>query len=60
MVTVSSPSQTDGKIKYDFDGKSTDTKPTLTEYPDMKNGSSYMEMDTKKLYMWDADNEQWI
>ena len=60
MVTVSSPSQTDGKIKYDLDGLSTDTKPTLTEYPDMKNGSTYMEMDTKKLYMWDAENEQWV
>ena len=33
---------------------STDTKPT-----GMANGSSLTEMDTKKIYMYDEENEEW-
>ena len=46
--------------KYDFEGLSTDTKPDLTDYPDLTNGSTFMEMDTKKLYYWDAAGSTWV
>lgn len=36
-------------------GLSTDTKPTT----DVPNGSSFLEMDTGNVYMWDEENEQW-
>ena len=60
MITYTGVSKTETKDQYDFMGLSTDEKPTLEELPDMRNGSSYMEMDTKKLYFWDAENEQWV
>ena len=34
---------------------STDTKPT----ENIHNGSTLLEMDTGKMYMFDKDNEQW-
>ena len=34
---------------------STDTKPASAS-----NGSILYEMDTKKYYMFDADNEEWL
>ena len=34
---------------------STDTKPT----EGIHNGSTLLEMDTGKMYMFDKDNEQW-
>ena len=37
-----------------------DMIPTLEEFADMGNGSSFLEMDTKKIYFYDADNNQWI
>ena len=39
----------------DLRGLSTDNKPT-TNIP---NGSTFIEMDSGKVYMWDAGNEQW-
>ena len=60
MITISNQSQTDDVNKYDFEGLSTDTKPTLTEYPDMKNGSSFFELDTKTMFFWDASSENWV
>lgn len=40
---------------YDMYGLSTDTKPT-----DVGNASTFYEMDTKKLYMFDAQNNVWL
>jgi len=40
---------------YDIRGLSTDTKPL-----DVPNGSSFYEMDTKKVYMFDAENVVWL
>ena len=60
MITYTGKSKTESDYQYDFEGLSTDTKPTLTEYPNMRNGSSFLEMDTKKIKFWDADNEQWV
>ncbi len=36
-------------------GLSTDTKPT-----EVANGSVFLEMDTSKLYLYDAQNAEWI
>lgn len=40
----------------DIRGLSTDDKPVGQE---VKNGSTFLEMDTSKVFMYDADNEQW-
>lgn len=39
----------------EYYGISTDTKPT-----DVPNASTFYEMDTQKLYMYDATNAKWI
>lgn len=58
MVTyqVSNIEMEDGG-KYYVEGTclSTDTKPT-----DVANGSKMIEMDTGKIYMFDADSASWI
>lgn len=38
-------------------GLSTDTKPTDDYVP---NASSFYEMDTGKVYLYDAENKVWI
>lgn len=44
-------------VQYgDYRGLSTDTKPIK----DVPNGSTYYEMDTKKVFMFDLDNARWI
>ena len=41
--------------RVDIFGLSTDTKPD-----NIGNGSTFKEMDTGALYMYDAENEQWL
>lgn len=42
-------------------GLSTDTKPDFTDSgTSIPNGSKFIEMDTKKVYMYDAENNQWL
>lgn len=41
---------------YDIAGLSTDSKP-VTE--DVGNGSSFIEIDTSKVYFYDEANSQW-
>ena len=43
----------DGNTYY---GLSTDDKPTGTAL----NGRAFVEMDTGKLYFYDAENETWL
>ena len=38
-----------------YAGLSTDSKPT----ENVPNGAAFIEMDTGKLYFYDADNQQW-
>ena len=38
----------------DLRGKSSDTKPT-----DVPNGSTFLEMDTTNVYIFDADDGEW-
>lgn len=40
---------------YDMYGLSTDTKPE-----GVGNASTFYEMDTKKLFMYDAQNGKWL
>ena len=42
---------------YDLRGLSTDTKPVDSW---VGNGSIFFEMDTKKVFMYDAENSTWI
>lgn len=42
-------------VPTDFLGLSTDAKPT-----DVNNASTFYEMDTKKLFLFDAENQQWL
>lgn len=43
----------DGPVSYT--GKSTDAKPANT-----RNGSTFFEMDTGKVYMFDGDAKTWL
>lgn len=40
-------------------GLSTDTKPTTIGDKTISNGTSFIEIDTGKLYIFDKENEQW-
>lgn len=60
MITYTSPANTGSKTQYDFSGLSTDTKPLIADFPDMDNGSSFMEIDTKELKFYDAENDTWV
>lgn len=44
-----------GKCMSDLFGLSTDTKPL-----NVCNASTFYEMDTKKLYMFDEENKRWL
>ena len=43
----------------EFRGLSTDTKPDETK-DSVGNGAAFIEMDTGKLYFYDADSTQWV
>lgn len=42
---------------WDLRGLSTDTKPTGDEVP---NGSTFLEMDTSEVYIYDKANTTWL
>lgn len=46
-------------ISTEIRGLSTDTKPTEINDKIIDNGSVYIEMDTGKIFMFDAENQQW-
>ena len=54
MITTIKSIGNSNKV-LDMYGLSTDTKPT-----DVGNASSFYEMDTKKLFMFDAQNGVWL
>ena len=46
---------------YSFTGLSTDTKPTQTyKNTQIQNGSSFVEMDTGTVFMYNEDGPAWI
>ena len=38
---------------------STDTKPTKIGEKEIENGSVFIEIDTQKLFFFDADSKEW-
>lgn len=47
------------KITVELRGLSTDTKPTEINNKTIDNGSTFIEIDTGKIYFYDLENEQW-
>ena len=41
-------------------GLSTDKKPLKKDYKFLGNGSTLLEMDTAKVFIYDAENDRWI
>ena len=59
MITVTSPQTTNQELG--FKGKSTDTKPVDTyNGQSIPNGSTFYEIDTGNIYMYDAETNTWI
>lgn len=47
------------KVLVELRGLSTDTKPTELDGQKIENGSTFVEIDTGKIYMYDLENEDW-
>lgn len=48
------------RAAFDFSGLSADEKPKPTyESTVIRNGSTFMEMDTSTLYFYDEENQEW-
>jgi|P827metagenome_2_1110787.scaffolds.fasta_scaffold02940_13 hypothetical protein len=61
MITYAKKVQSQDAFQFEFNGLSGDTKPTVTfEGAKIANGSTFMEMDTKTLYFYDAENNAWV
>ena len=63
MITIANQttSVTDSKTIFEFRGLSTDEKPTQTYVEQaVANGSTFMEMDTGKIFMFNAPELTWI
>lgn len=56
MVTNAGHAGTTITTGWDLRGLSTDTKPTDEQLP---NGSTFVEMDTGNVYMYDKENTEW-
>lgn len=55
MVTYAGEgARTNPDMGWDLRGLSSDEKPTT-----LPNGSTFLEMDTGNVYVFDAENEQW-
>lgn len=46
-------------IGAELRGMSTDTKPTKIGDKTIENGSVFIEIDTQKLFFFDADSQTW-
>ena len=59
MMTVERiAGQTDGRSS-EFRGLSTDTKPMTANGKDVENGSTFLELDTSKVYGYSKSNDTW-
>lgn len=52
MITYS-----DSKGFWEMYGKSTDAKPV---HEDVPNGSSFIEIDTSKVFLFDGEEKEWV
>ena len=46
-------------VAVDLRGLSTDEKPTTLGDKTVDNGSSFIEIDTGKIYFFDLENQEW-
>lgn len=62
MVTASiNQEKLSGYVLMSLSGKSTDVKPTETfKGANIKNGSTFYEIDTGKVFMLDGDTHEWV
>lgn len=47
------------KMEVELRGLSTDEKPTIIKGATVDNGSSFIEIDTGKVFLYDLENEEW-
>ena len=47
------------KVNVELRGLSTDEKPIKIGEQIIENGSTFIEIDTGKVYLYDLENEQW-
>ena len=61
MITIYSQKDldNDGKMEVELRGLSTDNKPTTIKRATIDNGSTFIEIDTGKIYMYDLEHQQW-
>lgn len=62
MITISEIKASTKNSKFligELRGLSTDEKPTEIDGNEIVNGCIFIEMDTSKIYFYDAENEQW-
>ena len=62
MITIFRKNQTSttgNDREIELRGISTDNKPEVIDGRDIANGTVFIEIDTGKLYMFDAENKQW-
>ena len=62
MITIFRKNETSTKgneREIELRGLSTDTKTATIDGKDIANGTVFIEIDTGKLYMFDAQNSQW-
>ena len=55
----SNPSLNEEYKLVELRGLSTDTKPTTIGADKIDNGSTYIEIDTGKVYLFDLEGEEW-
>lgn len=48
------------KVKVEIEGLSTETKPTQIEGKPLWNGSTFFELDTRKVFFWSMEREEWL
>lgn len=60
MVTCAS-NIVGNKVPHEFYGLSTDVKPTYIEgVCNVTNGSIFLEIDTKKIFVFDEEHQIWV
>ena len=58
ILSVKQYKYSNGEYQYiEAAGLSTDTKPVVEN---MATGSTFIEVNTKKVFMWDEESETWV
>lgn len=56
MISLIKVGEKSNNSSKEFVGLSADTKPDDST---IQNGSLFLEMDTKKIFIWDRENKTW-